>query len=47
LVPGQLTPQDSHWEHTPKAWIFDMAMLVVLSLVYVSFVRFKIRLKPG
>jgi ABC transport system ATP-binding/permease protein len=47
LVPGQLTPQDSHWAHTKSAWLFDMAMLVVLSLFYVSFVRFKIRLKPG
>ena len=27
LVPGPLTPQDSHWKHTPGAWWFNMAML--------------------
>ncbi|WP_102142220.1 FHA domain-containing protein [Mycobacterium hubeiense] len=47
LVPGPLTPKDSHWEHTSSAWLFNMAMLGVISLVYVSFVRFKIRLKGG
>jgi hypothetical protein len=47
LVPGTLTPQDSHWEHSKSAWLFDMAMLVILSLFYMGFVRFKIRLKPG
>ncbi|OBB58114.1 ABC transporter ATP-binding protein [Mycobacterium sp. 852013-51886_SCH5428379] len=47
LVPGPLTPKDAHWEHTSSAWLFDMAMLVVLSLFYVGFVRWKIRLKSG
>jgi ABC transport system ATP-binding/permease protein len=47
LVPGPLTPKDSHWEHTTKAWVFDMAMLGVLSLGYATFVRWKIRLKGG
>ena len=47
LVPGPLTPKDSHWQHTPKAWLFDMAMLGVLSLGYATFVRWKIRLKGG
>ncbi|MCG5431733.1 ATP-binding cassette domain-containing protein [Mycobacterium sp. MYCO198283] len=44
LVPGPLTPKDRHWEHTPGAWLFDMAMLAVISIVYVAFVRWKIRL---
>src|SRR5271157_2962902 len=47
LVPGPLTPKDSHWQHTSKAWLFDMAMLGVLSLGYATFVRWKIRLKGG
>jgi hypothetical protein len=47
LVPGTLTPQDSHWEHSKSAWLFDMAMLVILSFFYMGFVRFKIRLRPG
>lgn len=47
LVPGPLTPKDSHWEHTSGTWLFDMAMLAVLSVFYVSFVRWKIRLKAG
>lgn len=45
LVPGPLTPKDSHWHHTASAWWFDMAMLVALSVIYVGFVRWKIRLK--
>ncbi len=45
LVPGPLTPKDAHWEHTSSAWWFDMAMLAVLSVAYLSFVRWKIRLK--
>ncbi|BEH76802.1 ABC transporter ATP-binding/permease Rv1747 [Mycobacterium pseudoshottsii] len=47
LVPGPLTPKDSHWHHTAGAWWFDMAMLAFISLCYVSFVRWKIRLKGG
>ena len=47
LVPGPLTPKDSHWHHTPAAWWFDMGMLAVISIFYLSFVRFKIRLKGG
>ena len=47
LVPGPLTPKDSHWQHTSGAWLFDMAMLAAISIVYVSFVRWKIRLKGG
>jgi hypothetical protein len=46
-VPGPLTPKDSHWKHTSGTWLFDMGMLVVLSFGYLTFVRFKIRLKGG
>jgi len=40
-------PKDSHWKHTVGAWSFDMGMLVFLSIFYLSFVRWKIRLKSG
>jgi ABC-type multidrug transport system ATPase subunit/predicted component of type VI protein secretion system len=45
LVPGSMLPQDRFWEHTSKIWIFDMAMLGALSLLYFCFVRWKIRLR--
>ena len=45
LVPGPLTPKDRHWEHTAGQWWFDMAMLAVLCIGYLSLVRWKIRLK--
>lgn len=45
LVPGPLTPKDRHWEHTAGTWWFDMAMLAALCVGYLSFVRWKIRLK--
>ncbi|MCH9643046.1 MAG: ATP-binding cassette domain-containing protein [Actinomycetia bacterium] len=44
LVPGPLTPNDRHWEHTPGAWMFDMAMLIAISVFYLGFVRWRIRL---
>jgi ABC transport system ATP-binding/permease protein len=47
LVPGPLTPQDSHWKHTAGTWWFNMAMLGCICIGYLSFVRFKIRLKAG
>ncbi len=48
LVPGgQLVPDDRHWHHTTPAWIFDMAMLTLLCVVYSGFVRWKLRLKGG
>lgn len=47
LVPGPLTPKDSHWEHTAGAWWFDMAMLSLLSVSYLTFVRWRIRLKAA
>ncbi|MEN3319017.1 MAG: long-chain acyl-CoA synthetase [Mycobacterium sp.] len=47
LVPGPLTPKDSHWANTPPGWLFDMAMLAALSLLYAGLVRWKIRLNGG
>ena len=47
LVPGPLTPKDRHWEHTSGAWLFDMAMLVAISVFYLGFVRWRIRLKAA
>ncbi|MGZ8802147.1 MAG: ATP-binding cassette domain-containing protein, partial [Mycobacterium sp.] len=47
LVPGPLTPKDRHWEHTSGAWLFDMAMLLAISVFYVGFVRWRIRLKAA
>jgi ABC-type multidrug transport system ATPase subunit len=47
LVPGPLTPQDTHWKHTSGAWLFDMAMLAVISVFYVTFVRWRLRLSAS
>jgi hypothetical protein len=47
LVPGPLTPKDSHWHHAARTWWFDMGMLVVISVFYLTFVRWKIRLRAG
>ncbi|WP_407686633.1 ATP-binding cassette domain-containing protein [Mycobacterium sp. HUMS_1102779] len=45
LVPGTLVPHDSHWRHTPGAWLFDMAMLGALTVIYAAIVRWRIRLR--
>ncbi len=45
LVPGTLSPKDSHWKHTPAAWLLDMGMLGALSLVYSFVVRWRLRLR--
>jgi ABC transport system ATP-binding/permease protein len=45
LVPGPLTPQDSHWKHTVGTWWFNMAMQGAICVGYLSLVRWKIRLK--
>jgi len=47
LEPGPVTPKDSHWHHTAGAWSFDVAMLLAISMVYLAFVRWRIRLKGG
>jgi hypothetical protein len=45
VEPSPFSPKDSHWNHTTGAWLLDMAMLVVLSVVYAGFVLWKTRLK--
>ncbi|MCV7244460.1 ATP-binding cassette domain-containing protein [Mycobacterium mantenii] len=44
VSPGPQSPRDSHFEHTPVAWLFDMGMLAVLTVVYAALVRWRIRL---
>lgn len=46
-VPGPLTPKDRWWKHAGSSWWFDMAMLLGLSVLYLSLVRWKIRLKAA
>ena len=36
--------KDSHWKHAGSVWLFDIAMLGVLSVFYAGLVRWKIRL---
>ena len=45
LIPGPTDPKDQHWNHTKSAWLFDMAMLGVLCIVYSFIVWWKIRLR--
>jgi ABC transport system ATP-binding/permease protein len=45
LVPGTLSPKDSHWLHTPGAWLLDMGMLAALSVFYFGVVWWHTRLK--
>ena len=45
LVPGAEVPRDRFWEHTSKIWLLDMGMLAALSLFYLGFVRWKLRLR--
>jgi hypothetical protein len=44
-VPGAEVPRDRFWEHTSKIWLLDMGMLAALSLFYLGFVRWKLRLR--
>jgi hypothetical protein len=44
VSPGPQSPRDSHFEHTAAAWLFDMGMLAVLTVVYAALVRWRIRL---
>jgi ABC-type multidrug transport system ATPase subunit len=37
--------KDSHWSHTASAWLFDIAMLGVLSVFYAGLVRWTLRLR--
>jgi ABC-type multidrug transport system ATPase subunit len=45
IEPGPIAPKDSHFKHTAGTWLFDMAMLGALTLVYGSFVGWRSRLK--
>jgi ABC transport system ATP-binding/permease protein len=45
IEPGPIAPKDSHFKHTAGTWLFDMAMLGALILVYGSFVGWRSRLK--
>nr|WP_090345917.1 FHA domain-containing protein [Mycolicibacterium malmesburyense]CRL78490.1 multidrug ABC transporter ATPase [Mycolicibacterium malmesburyense] len=47
LVPGPLTPDDRHWEHSAGTWLFDMAMLALICIGYTTFVRWRIRLNSA
>ena len=47
LQPGPQMPKDSHWHHTAGTWWFDIGMLAAISIFYLGFVRWKIRLKGG
>jgi hypothetical protein len=47
LQPGPQMPKDSHWHHTAGTWWFDIGMLTAISIFYLAFVRWKIRLKGG
>ncbi|MGK2881635.1 MAG: ATP-binding cassette domain-containing protein [Mycobacterium sp.] len=45
LVKPPIVPDDSLWKHGGGTWLFNMAMLAALSVFYLGFVRWKIRLK--
>jgi len=45
LVPEPLLPDDRFWHHSTGSWLFDIGALVVLSVCYLGFVRWRIRLK--
>ncbi|CDO88475.1 ABC transporter ATP-binding protein [Mycobacterium triplex] len=45
LVPDSLLSQDRFWQHTLQTWLFDIGMLGGLSVLYLGFVRWKIRLR--
>lgn len=45
LVNVPQIPKDHLWDHTKGIWLFDMAMLALLSVFYTVLVWWKIRLK--
>lgn len=47
LEPGPQVPKDSLWHHNAATWWFDFGMLIAISVFYLGFVRWKIRLKGG
>jgi ABC-type multidrug transport system ATPase subunit len=38
-------PADRLWRHVPSAWLLDMGLLVLLAVVFISIVRFRLRLR--
>lgn len=47
LEPGPQVPKDALWHHNAGTWWFDFGMLIAISIFYLGFVRWKIRLKGG
>ncbi|MEE3066027.1 MAG: FHA domain-containing protein [Actinomycetota bacterium] len=47
LEPGPQVPKDALWHHNAGTWWFNFGMLIAISTFYLSFVRWKIRLKGG
>jgi ABC-type multidrug transport system ATPase subunit len=45
VMPAPVGAKDSHFKHTADAWLFDMGMLALLSVVYASIVWWRSRLK--
>jgi len=39
--------QDSHWQHSAPAWLFDMLMLGVLAVLFAGVARWRLRLPAG
>jgi hypothetical protein len=37
--------QDPHWQHSASTWFFDIAMLLILALLFATFVRWRLRRK--
>ncbi len=45
IEPGALAPKDRHFKHTAGTWLFDVGMLVLLTVVYAGIVGWRSRLK--
>ncbi|OBH34706.1 ABC transporter ATP-binding protein [Mycobacterium intracellulare] len=45
IEPGPLAPKDRHFKHTAGTWLFDVGMLVLLTVVYAGVVGWRSRLK--
>ena len=45
LVAG--IAQDSHWQHTASTWLFNIAMLAVLTALFAGVARWRLRLAAG
>jgi hypothetical protein len=40
-------PADKLWLHSPRYWLLDMGMLVLLGAAFAGFVRFRLRLRAN